>query len=230
MLHCLPDPRRPQARARRRPCVASEAMTCCHLSLSSSSQRSMSCVNNFSSPICAHTKGTRQLRGGLPWGDCTATLTPPPPLSKATVNDQKSTEPTRSVAWTSVLLTRYTVHGTCGRAWGTILKTQGVQYAAKAIMPKSASLTQNMTITHLRPKVSDSTHGTQQDQLKNAPPKSTVRKLTEPTPGVAWAQALLGHKQRWSLPSRRWGGGGGWHKALVVGSVSLWRRLLASRL
>ena len=27
-----------------------------------------------------------------------------------------------------------------------------------------------------------------------------------------------------------WGGGGGWHKALVVGSVSLWRRLLASRL
>ena len=26
------------------------------------------------------------------------------------------------------------------------------------------------------------------------------------------------------------GGGGGWHKALVVGSVSLWRRLLASRL
>ena len=32
---------------------------------------------------------------------------------------------------------------------------------------------------------------------------------------------------RWSLWS---GGGGGWHKALVVGSVSLWRRLLASRL
>ena len=25
------------------------------------------------------------------------------------------------------------------------------------------------------------------------------------------------------------GGGGDWHKALVVGSVSLWRRLLASR-
>ena len=25
-------------------------------------------------------------------------------------------------------------------------------------------------------------------------------------------------------------GGGGWHKALVVGSVSLWRRLLAPRL
>ena len=29
----------------------------------------------------------------------------------------------------------------------------------------------------------------------------------------------------------QWGGGrgGGWHKALVVGSVRLWRRLLASR-
>ena len=26
------------------------------------------------------------------------------------------------------------------------------------------------------------------------------------------------------------GGGGGWHKVLVVGSVSMWRRLLASRL
>ena len=25
------------------------------------------------------------------------------------------------------------------------------------------------------------------------------------------------------------GGGGGWHRALLVGSVSLWRRLLASR-
>ena len=33
---------------------------------------------------------------------------------------------------------------------------------------------------------------------------------------------------RWSLWSGE--GGGGWHKALVVGSVGLWRRLLASRL
>ena len=36
----------------------------------------------------------------------------------------------------------------------------------------------------------------------------------------------------WDSPTRRppgVGGGGGWHKALVVGSVSLWRRLLASR-
>ena len=29
-------------------------------------------------------------------------------------------------------------------------------------------------------------------------------------------------------PSPTWGGGL-WHKALVVGSISLWRRLLASR-
>ena len=38
----------------------------------------------------------------------------------------------------------------------------------------------------------------------------------------------------WALWAKRpfppTGGGGGWHKALVVGSVSLWRRLLASRL
>ena len=57
-------------------------------------------------------------------------------------------------------------------------------------MPQS--VTQNVTITHLKPKVPDSTHGTQQDQLKDAPPKSTLRKLTEPTSGVAWSQALLG--------------------------------------
>ena len=37
--------------------------------------------------------------------------------------------------------------------------------------------------------------------------------------GIAWDRHCVG-----------WGGGGGWHKALVVGSVSLWRRLLASRL
>ena len=32
-----------------------------------------------------------------------------------------------------------------------------------------------------------------------------------------------------TTPSNRKRGGGGWHKALVVGSVSLWRRLLAER-
>ena len=35
---------------------------------------------------------------------------------------------------------------------------------------------------------------TQWVQLKNAPPKSAVRTLTVPAPGVAWTQALLGHE------------------------------------
>ena len=37
------------------------------------------------------------------------------------------------------------------------------------------------------------------------------------------------HSAKYGVP-RGVGGGGAWHKALVVGSVSLWRRLLASRL
>ena len=52
-----------------------------------------------------------------------------------------------------------------------------------------------MNLVHLKPKVSGSTHGTQQNELKNAPPKSTVQKLTEPTPGVAWPWALLGQRR-----------------------------------
>ena len=38
---------------------------------------------------------------------------------------------------------------------------QGGQYATKAIMPKSASLTQSMNIVHLKTKASDSIHGIQ---------------------------------------------------------------------
>ena len=68
-------------------------------------------------------------------------------------------------------------------------------------MPQVASLTQNMVIKYLKTKVSDNTHNTQQDQLKNAPPKSTVRKLMQPTPSVAWTWGLLGQSVR--------GGGGG---------------------
>ena len=44
----------------------------------------------------------------------------------------------------------------------------------KATIPKSASLTQNKNILHLKPQASDSTRSTQRDQLKNAPPKSMV--------------------------------------------------------
>ena len=49
----------------------------------------------------------------------------PPPLVHATANDQKLTEPTPSVAWTGVWLTRHTVHGTWGNTWCTILKAKG---------------------------------------------------------------------------------------------------------
>ena len=45
---------------------------------------------------------------------------------------------------------------------------------------------------------------------------------------VAKTRAAVALTRAWS--SQKIGGGGGWHKALVVGSVSLWRRLLASRL
>ena len=69
---------------------------------------------------------------------------------------------------------------------------KGARYATKAIMPQSASLTQNMNIVHLKAQVSHSTRGTQWGPLKNAPPKPTVRTLTEPAPGVAWTDVLLG--------------------------------------
>ena len=49
----------------------------------------------------------------------------PRPLVQATVNDQKLTDPTPSVAWTRVLLTRCTVRGTCPKPWCTVLKTKG---------------------------------------------------------------------------------------------------------
>ena len=42
----------------------------------------------------------------------------------------------------------------------------------------------SMNIMLLKTKISQSTHGTQLDQIQNAPLK--VQKLTEPTRGVAW--------------------------------------------
>ena len=44
-------------------------------------------------------------------------------------------------------------------------ENQGAKYATKAIMPQSASLTQNVTM-HLKTQVSDSTRSTQLDQMK----------------------------------------------------------------
>lgn len=58
--------------------------------------------------------------------------------------------------------------------------------------PSCENSFQNMNVLHLKTKLLNSTHSTQQDRLKNASPKSMVRKLTEPTPSVAWTQALLG--------------------------------------
>ena len=76
----------------------------------------------------------------------------PPPLVQATVDDQKLTKPTPSVAWTRVLLTHYTVHGTYTRA----------KYATLGHHAQISFLdTKYMNIMHLKPKVSDSTHSTQ---------------------------------------------------------------------
>ena len=49
--------------------------------------------------------------------------------------------------------------------------------------------------------------------------------LFQPTEGQYFGYARVGQLS----PRQRRRGVGGWHKALVVGSVSLWRRLLASR-
>ena len=71
-----------------------------------------------------------------------------------------------------MLLPQYTVHGQCGKKWCTILKPKGQDMPQ--IHHAQISLTQNMNIMHLKPRVSDSTQSTQQDQLKKALPKSTV--------------------------------------------------------
>ena len=135
----------------------------------------------------------------------------PPPLVQAAVNDQKWTAPTPRVPWTRALLTRYTVTWYVRRDMVHHSETQGANYATKALMPQSASLTQNRNITHLKARVSDSTRSTQYDRWNSASPKSAERKLTEATPSVAGAWALVG--------TRGGGGGGGGDKALVVGSV-----------
>ena len=52
-----------------------------------------------------------------------------------------------------------------------------------------------------------------------------------PPPPRSITPAVLGSLSVWGINGQCvcGGGGGGWHKALVVGSGSLWRRLLASR-
>ena len=50
-------------------------------------------------------------------------------------------------------------------------KNQELKNAANALLANRA---QNMNFVHLKTKVSGSTHGTQENELKNTPPKSTV--------------------------------------------------------
>ena len=111
---------------------------------------------------------------------------PTPPLVQATVNDQKLMEATpTSVAWTRVLCTRRNLRDTrvdmvyCS-------EHQEAKHATDALLADSAAWTQNRNIVLLTTKRSGGTHGTQENELKNGPPKSTVQKLTEPTPSVAW--------------------------------------------
>ena len=115
------------------------------------------------------------------------------PLVQATVNDQELTKPTPSAsAWTRALLKRCTVQWCTWKDMVCYSENQGAKHVANAVVAESASLTQNMRIMHLKTRVSDSTHSTQWDQLKTAPPKSTVQKWMEPMPIVAWTWALLG--------------------------------------
>ena len=51
---------------------------------------------------------------------------------------------------------------------------------------------------------------------------------TVPCEGWEWTLKTRGKQKYLGPPGNYREGGGGWHKALMVGSVSLWRRLLAS--
>jgi hypothetical protein len=86
-----------------------------------SSALRIDCLKRATATI-AQASGSRQLLATsnlLPVHLCAAHdhVEQVPPLSK-----QQSMSP--SVAWTRVLLTRYSVHGTCGNTWCTIPKTK----------------------------------------------------------------------------------------------------------
>ena len=68
----------------------------------------------------------RRPGGSPPEPTITLVMVPRPPV-RGTVNDQKLTEPTPSVAWTRALLARYTVHGTCGKTLHSF-ENQGAHY------------------------------------------------------------------------------------------------------
>ena len=72
---------------------------------------------------------------------------------------------------------------------------QEANHATNALLANRAALAQNMNFVRLKTKASDSRHGTQQNELKTAPPNSTVQKVTEPMPCVAWTLAVLSHRK-----------------------------------
>ena len=78
----------------------------------------------------------------------------------ATVNDQKWTKPTPSVAWTRALLAHRNLRDT---RVDTVYysETQAAKHATTALLANRAALTQDMNFVHLKTKVSGSTHGAQ---------------------------------------------------------------------
>ena len=82
-----------------------------------------------------------------------ARLPPPPLLVQATVNDQKLTEPTPSVAWTRVLLTRRNLRDTRVHL-RYYSENQEVKHSTNALLANRAALTQNMNFLLLKTKVS----------------------------------------------------------------------------
>ena len=82
---------------------------------------------------------------------------------------------------------------------GDYSESQGAKYATRAIMPHPQghhapiSLLDTKHDHHASQSPGIRQHPSQQDRLKNAPPKLTVRKLTSPTPRDAGTWVLLGH-------------------------------------
>ena len=92
------------------------------------------------------------------WGHSIGLTPPPPPLVQATVNDQKLTEATPSVAWIRVLLTRRNLHDT---RVDMMYYSEDQEPYLKTLLVNRATLTQNMNFVLLKTKVSGSTQGTQ---------------------------------------------------------------------
>ena len=75
------------------------------------------------------------------------TILPPPPLVQATVKDQKLTEPTPSVAWTRVLLTRRNLRDTRVDMMYYSENQEG-KHATTALLANRAALTQDTKYEH----------------------------------------------------------------------------------